>query len=966
MVYFKHFLFRFVLKNIFPLTILLTVALVNQVHGQVNLDVFKNTWYGFNTGNFDNGRYPTSIKTADLDNDGDIDVAVAEAPFGNGFAVLLNNGNGFYGSPSHYVSPKPTRDIFLADFNNDNFTDVAVSNTGSNSEGSSISIFLNNSSGSFGSPVNYNVGTGPVGLTSADFDQDGDNDIAAANYGFNGQGNTISILLNNGNGTFSNQLIFPAGTGPYKIASALINNDNLPDIVVADADQRMNVLINTGGNDFSNKTEYNVFSQFAGDFFQSISLADVDNDGDIDALYSSTSSEANFNSAIALFRNTGTGTFGSPESIVLSSFTGGSVDIEVADLNGDGWNDIVGDSYNGRNTDGFQVLLNNGSGGFLSASLYPAGQGTFNIALADADNDGKTDVLTADNYSMEITIRHNSGNGIFFNPPQYLTNPIAGSLDAADIDLDGDLDVVTSAWGRAATGSQVAVLKNNGDGSFGSAVTYIERSGGVQAKFRDLNNDGYPDLIFATSISSPPYDFHTALNNGDGTFGTIQTWPVGACGWSDIDAFDLDNDGDLDAVITEWLGCVGVPESAKRLFVSKNNGDGTFAPATYMIIDPFPSTIAGADLNGDDIIDLVTGHANSVDVLIGIGNGQFQTQVAYATELNPQDIVIDDFNNDGIKDLAVSTFSSVSGMSVLLGNGDGTFQTTQNYDGAYSPDLLNVAGIASGDLDGDGFKDIMVANEASNDLSIYYNNGDGTFTYRMRAGIYWGATSPFFADFTGDGINDLAALITLPPSGLTSAVTVIEGKYSVVPVELVSFSAIVDGNNVSLSWSAATEINNKGFYIERKSDDNWTEIGFVEGSGTTTEIHNYSYEDKNVDIKSSPEIYYRLKQTDFDGSFNYSKQVELNLSPSGYSLSQNYPNPFNPSTKIQYSIPQSSNVTIKVFDILGNEIKTLVNEEKPIGTYKITWYAENLPSGIYLYKLQAGNFIETKKMILLK
>ncbi len=88
--------------------------------------------------------------------------------------------------------------------------------------------------------------------------------------------------------------------------------------------------------------------------------------------------------------------------------------------------------------------------------------------------------------------------------------------------------------------------------------------------------------------------------------------------------------------------------------------------------------------------------------------------------------------------------------------------------------------------------------------------------------------------------------------------------------------------------------------------------------------------------------------------------------PTEFLLSQNYPNPFNPSTKIRYSIPQSSNVIIKVFDILGNEIETLVNEEKPVGTYEITWYAENLPSGIYLYKLQAGNYLETRKMILMK
>ncbi|HSD64562.1 MAG TPA: VCBS repeat-containing protein, partial [Ignavibacteriaceae bacterium] len=830
--------------------IIFSLIFTCEATSQTTLDVFKNTWYGFNTGNFNNGRFPTSLKTADIDNDGDIDAAVSESPFGNGFAVIFNDGNGFYGTPTHYASPNPTLDIVISDFNNDMFNDIAVSNTGANSEGNSISVFINNGNGTFNSAVNYNTGTGPVGLTSSDFNNDGYEDLAVANYGFNGQGNTVSILINNGNGTFSNQITFPSGSGPYKIASELINNDNLPDLVIANAGQKMNVLINSGGIDFSNKTEYNVFSPIAGDFYQSIALSDIDNDGDIDALYSSTGTNSNFEPAIAIFRNAGDGTFISPEPLILTPFTSGSVDIETADLNNDGWKDIVGDSYDGRNTDGFEVLMNNGSGGFLSPSLFPAGQGTFNLSLSDVNNDGDVDVLTADNYSMEVTVRLNPGDGVFLNPPQYLTNSIAGSIDAADIDLDGDLDIVTSASGRAAVGSQVAVLKNNGDGTFADQITYTERSGGVQAKFRDLNNDGYPDLIFATSIGSPPYDFHTALNNGDGTFGTVQTWSVGSCGWSDIDALDIDNDGDLDAVITEWLGCPDVPESAKRIFISKNNGNGTFAAATYFIVDPFPSTLEAKDLNGDEIIDLVTGQSNSIDVHIGLGNGQFQSPESYATQLNPQDVVIDDFNNDGISDIAASTFSSTSGMSVLIGNGDGSFQSAQNYDGAYSPDLLNVSGITTGDLNGDGFKDIMVGNQASNDLSIYINNGDGTFNYIMRAGVYWGTASPVYADFTGDGIGDIVALVTLPPSGLTSALTVISGKSGVIPVELISFSAGLIDHKAVLNWATSTEVNNKGYYVERRAGSGWEQIGFVSGNGTTAEYHHYSYEDKSYNIIS--------------------------------------------------------------------------------------------------------------------
>jgi hypothetical protein len=189
---------------------------------------------------------------------------------------------------------------------------------------------------------------------------------------------------------------------------------------------------------------------------------------------------------------------------------------------------------------------------------------------------------------------------------------------------------------------------------------------------------------------------------------------------------------------------------------------------------------------------------------------------------------------------------------------------------------------------------------------------------------------------------------------------------NIVPVELVSFSYSVEGNNVNLLWQTATELNNRGFEIQRSSDEtNWSTIGFREGKGTTSEPQQYSYLDNLSGVESS-RLYYRLKQIDFDGSFEYSNTIEVEITPSVFSLSQNYPNPFNPSTKIKYSIPQSSNVVIKVFNVVGDEVSTLVNGQKQAGTYELTFNAENLPSGVYFYQLKAGDFIQTKRMILIK
>ena len=185
-----------------------------------------------------------------------------------------------------------------------------------------------------------------------------------------------------------------------------------------------------------------------------------------------------------------------------------------------------------------------------------------------------------------------------------------------------------------------------------------------------------------------------------------------------------------------------------------------------------------------------------------------------------------------------------------------------------------------------------------------------------------------------------------------------------VSVELTSFAASVHEGEVVLNWSTATETNNHGFEIQRNLNGEFFSVGFVDGYGTTTEIQYYTFTDKNLEVGSYT---YRLKQVDFDGTFEYSESVEINvLAPNVFTLQQNFPNPFNPETIISYSIPNSGVVTLKVYDMLGREIQTLVNEFQSSKTYSVNFDASDLSSGIYLYKLQAGDFLEAKKMILIK
>ncbi len=186
-----------------------------------------------------------------------------------------------------------------------------------------------------------------------------------------------------------------------------------------------------------------------------------------------------------------------------------------------------------------------------------------------------------------------------------------------------------------------------------------------------------------------------------------------------------------------------------------------------------------------------------------------------------------------------------------------------------------------------------------------------------------------------------------------------------LPVELTSFAAEAVGNDVLLSWTTATEVNNFGFYVESKvANGVWIEISFVEGHGNSNSPKDYSF----VDTKPlNGVVEYRLKQVDTDGKSTYSDVVILNSKGlNKYSLNQNYPNPFNPSTIISYSIPKASNVTVEVFDVLGNSIATLVNKNQEMGSYSVNFDASALSNGLYFYKISAGNFSSVKKMMLLK
>jgi hypothetical protein len=186
------------------------------------------------------------------------------------------------------------------------------------------------------------------------------------------------------------------------------------------------------------------------------------------------------------------------------------------------------------------------------------------------------------------------------------------------------------------------------------------------------------------------------------------------------------------------------------------------------------------------------------------------------------------------------------------------------------------------------------------------------------------------------------------------------------PVELTSFTGQVQDSYVQLLWTTASEVNNIGFMVERAIQiGQWKEVFFVKGKGTTSEPQQYEFKDGLINMVAK-KYYYRLKQIDFDGTINYSNEIEITLNPIVPELLGNYPNPFNPTTTIKFALPVASRVKINVYNTVGQLVETLVDKEMESGYHEVNFDASRLASGVYLYQLQTGAYVSVKKMLLLK
>jgi len=374
---------------------------------------------------------------------------------------------------------------------------------------------------------------------------------------------------------------------------------------------------------------------------------------------------------------------------------------------------------------------------------------------------------------------------------------------------------------------------------------------------------------------------------------------------------------------------------------------------------PYGTIAPGADDNGSgtaavlEAARVLSNYASKYTIIFAlwdeeeqglVGSSYYAQQAALAGDsimgVINMDMIAYDSDNDAVGEIHIKSVAN----SIILK--DKMVEVNTDYNIGVNPSIINPGTTASDQASFwyNGYGALLLIEE--------YYGGDFNPYYHSTNDKLINFNQPYYHKMSRLSVGTLATLAEIT---------------DIVPVELISFTASANNSHVELSWSTATELNNHGFEIERSLNGNdFVSVGFVEGNGTTSEIHYYSFTDHPF-IDNVKKIYYRLKQLDFDGSFKYSKRVEVEItSPLEFTLEQNYPNPFNPGTVIKYSIPETGFVTLNVYNLLGVKVASLVNDVQETGSYEVTFDASKLASGIYVYSLQSGNFNSIKKMILMK
>jgi FG-GAP-like repeat/FG-GAP repeat len=568
-------------------------------------------------------------------------------------------------------------------------------------------------------------------VTAADMNSDGKADLIVSNTSTS----TLSVLLGKGDGTFQPALVtnFPSGQVPAFVEIADINVDGKPDLVtLTQFSGTGSVMLGIGNGGFQLPINFPVDFQSAG-----IAVGDFNGDGRPDVAVTSSSFPSG---SVSVSLGNGNGTFG-PRQIFPVGNSPASV--ALGDLNGDGKLDVA---VANTGSSSLSVLLGNGNGTLLPAPNIAVDSTPRSLTINDFDGDQKPDLAVVLQNLDEISILAGNGDGTFLFPLNVAVSQSPVFMMSTDFNGDQIPDLVVAHSSQFSGGGSVSMLLGIGDGSFQAPTSYALNGSPSMLAVSDFNADGFRDVV----VSQPSLSFSSLSNiseffgTGDGTLQSAAKINVLAPTF--VVVMDFDGNGILDFAVDSG-------SFPRVLSIFTGNGDGTFRAGTIIALNFSSSNtppVAG-DFNNDSIPDLAVASFSIVAVLLGNGDGSFQAPRTFNTNITPSSLVVSDFNSDGKMDLAAGGSSGVPGtVMILLGIGNGTFETPKSFTTANT-----ISALATGEFNGDGLPDLVTASSNTNNVSVFLGIGDGTFSPLSDIPVGRGPIFVTVGDLNGDGFADI-------------------------------------------------------------------------------------------------------------------------------------------------------------------------------------------------------------------
>jgi hypothetical protein len=739
-----------------------------------------------------------TFAVGDFNKDGKLDLVTTNDSNVWGIGLVLGNGDGTFQSPVEivgYDTYGKFGGIVAGDFNKDGDLDFAVLWLVGYGP-VQLGVYLNDGTGHFTLNSYYPIGGSTVhldrSLATADLNRDGNLDLIMVDP----TNKSVAVLYGNGDGTFQSAIDIYAGatiTDVTGVAVGDFNKDGNPDIVVAALPTigwtgGINVLLSNGNGTFQAPVSY---TNPSGVNDGQVVIADLNADGILDVVETSWG-----HWDVAVFLGNSNGTFQAAKNYTVPSAT----DVAIGNLTSDKKPELVVSSwYDGT----VWVLLNKGAGVFQVSAVYSTDYQPRSIALADFNGDKKLDFVASNEYGQFMTVALGNGDGTFSSSPHFNeSNSWANGIGAADFNLDGSLDIVEAGGG---TGVGLSVMLGNTHGVMAAPTSInLGANSYAQVKFvltGDVNGDGKPDVVSSTAEGySNPYGVVVLMGLGTGKFKAPATYTTSTSSYPGAGALaDVNGDGKLDIVTSNFDGTMSV---------LLNKGAGTYGAATVFPsgTGAYASGFVLGDFNGGGKADIVVAdfQTNDLVLLLGNGNGTFQSPVILSSPVRPGGLVAADFNKDSKLDLAVVSNDYNGSLVILLGNGNGTFTPGNTYEWFDdSTCLLSCAhypmSVVAVDLNGDNNLDLAIAPrnpwyvtcggyrcaEQYLGAVVYLGKGDGTFVGQSGwlAGISptWVAA----ADFNKDGMPDLAYLSN-DLNYWTTSVTILQNATKPVSVSPLS------------------------------------------------------------------------------------------------------------------------------------------------------------------------------------